>query len=136
MSPLSILDINPLSNITFKISPIQQTAFLFCCTKVFSLILSHLCLLLFPLSEERDFLKIAKINVKSILLIYCSKSFIISGLTFTSLTHFEFIFIYVMRMWSSFVVLFCFFACSCTVFPTSLKSLFSLFYILAYFIIN
>ena len=34
-----------------------------------------------------------------------SKSFIVSGLTFRSLIHFEFIFVYDIRKWSSFILL-------------------------------
>ena len=44
---------------------------------------------------------------------FSSKSFIISSLTFKSLIHFEFILVYDVRRWSSFIVL----QCICPVFP-------------------
>ena len=43
---------------------------------------------------------------------FSSKSFIVSGLTFRSLIHFEFIFVYGVRKCSNFT-----FTCSCPVFP-------------------
>ena len=42
---------------------------------------------------------------KSVLLMFYSKSFIVSGLTFKSFIHFEFIFVYDVRPCSSFVLL-------------------------------
>ena len=36
---------------------------------------------------------------------FSSKSFIVSGLTFRSLTHLEFIFVYGVRKWSNFILL-------------------------------
>ena len=42
---------------------------------------------------------------QSILPVFSSKSFIISGLTFRSLTHFEFIFVYGVRKCSNFMFL-------------------------------
>ena len=41
----------------------------------------------------------------SVLPMFSSKSFIVSGLTFRSLMHFEFIFVYGVRKCSSFIVL-------------------------------
>ena len=49
----------------------------------------------------------------SVLPMFSSKSFIASGLTFRSLIHFEFIFVYGVRKCSNFI----FFTCSCPVFP-------------------
>ena len=41
----------------------------------------------------------------SVLPMFSSKSFIVSGLTFSSLIHFEFIFVYGMRKCSNFILL-------------------------------
>ena len=41
----------------------------------------------------------------NVLPMFSSKSFIVSGLTFTSLIHFEFIFVYGVRKCSSFILL-------------------------------
>ena len=41
----------------------------------------------------------------SVLFMFSSKSFIVSGLTFKSLTHFEFIFVYGVRRYSNFILL-------------------------------
>ena len=51
----------------------------------------------------------------SVLPVYSSKSFIVSGLTFRSLIHFEFIFEYGVRKCSK---KFHSFTCNCRVFPT------------------
>ena len=45
---------------------------------------------------------------KGVLPMFSSKSFIVSGLTFRSLIHFEFIFVYGVRECSNFVLLFFF----------------------------
>ena len=45
------------------------------------------------------------IYVKSVLPVFSSRSFIVSGLTFSSLIHFEFIFVYGVRKCSSFILL-------------------------------
>ena len=42
---------------------------------------------------------------KSVLPMFPSKSFIVSGLTFRSLIHFEFIFVYGVRKYSNFIIL-------------------------------
>ena len=47
----------------------------------------------------------------SVLPMFSSKSFIVSGLTFRSLIHFEFIYVYGVRQCSNFI----FFTCSCPV---------------------
>ena len=41
----------------------------------------------------------------SVFCLFSSKSFIVSGLTFRSLIHFEFIFVYGVRKYSSFILL-------------------------------
>ena len=43
--------------------------------------------------------------LESVLLMFSSRSFIVSGLTFRSLIHFEFIFVYGVRKCSSFILL-------------------------------
>ena len=50
----------------------------------------------------------------SVLPMFSSKSFIVSGLTFRPLIHFELIFVYGIRKFSKFHS----FTCSCSVFPT------------------
>ena len=42
---------------------------------------------------------------KSVLPVFSSKSFIVSGLTFRSLIHFEFVFVYGVRKCSGFILL-------------------------------
>ena len=42
---------------------------------------------------------------ESVLPMFSSRSFIVSGLPFRSLIHFEFIFVYGVRKWSSFILL-------------------------------
>ena len=42
---------------------------------------------------------------KSVLPMFSSRSFIVSSLIFRSLIHFEFIFVYTIREWSSFILL-------------------------------
>ena len=44
------------------------------------------------------------IYVESVLTMFSSRSFIVSGLTFRSLIHFEFIFVYAVRKCSSFIL--------------------------------
>ena len=60
-----------------------------------------------------------------------SKCFIVSGLTFRSLIHFEFIFVYGVKKFHSFT-------CSCPVFPASFieEAVFALLYSLASFAKN
>ena len=43
--------------------------------------------------------------LESVLSMFSSRSFIVSGLTFRSLIHFEFIFVYSVRKFSSFILL-------------------------------
>ena len=68
----------------------------------------------------------------SVLPMFFSKSFIVSGLTFRSLIHFEFIYVYGVRQCSNFI----FFTCSCPVFPALFidKAVFAPLYILASFV--
>ena len=71
----------------------------------------------------------------SVLPMFSSKSFIVSGLTFRSLIHFQFIFAYGVRKCSNFIILH---VCSCSVFPAPFieEAVFAALYILAYFVKN
>ena len=70
----------------------------------------------------------------SVLPMFSSKSFIVSGLTFRSLIHFEFIFVYGVKKCSNFIFL----QCSCPVFlaPFIEEVVFASLYILASFVKN
>ena len=65
---------------------------------------------------------------------FSSKSFIVSGLTFTSIIHFEFIFVYGVKKCSNFIFL----QCSCQVFPAPLieEAVFVPLYMLVSFVKN
>ena len=71
---------------------------------------------------------------KSVLPMFSSKSFIVSGLIFRSLIYFEFIFVYGVRKCSTFI----FFTYSCPVFPAPFieEAVFALMHILASFVKN
>ena len=71
----------------------------------------------------------------SVLPIFSSKSFIVSGLIFRSLIHFQFIFVYGVRKCSNFLF---FFTRSCLVFPAPFieEAVFAPLYILASFVKN
>ena len=64
---------------------------------------------------------------------FSSKSFTVSCLIFKSLSYFEFIFVYGVKVCSNFIDLF---TCGCPTFPTSLaqETVFSLLYILTSFV--
>ena len=94
-------------------SPILRVIFLFCFTisfivqNILSLIRSHLFIFVFIFitfggGSKKD---LAVIYVKSVLPMFFCKSFIVSGLTFRSLTHFEFIFVCSVRKCSNFILL-------------------------------
>ena len=70
----------------------------------------------------------------SVLTIFSSKSSLVCGLTFRSLIHFEFIFVYGAKECSNFHA----FMCSCLVFPAPFieKAVFAPLYILASFVKN
>ena len=75
--------------------------------------------------------RFALIYVISVLPMFSSNSFIVSGFTFRSLIHFEFIFVYGVRKCSKFHS----FTCSCPVFPAPFieEAVFAPLYILASF---
>ena len=103
MSCLYILEINPLSVVSFVIifSHFEGCLFTllrvsFAVQKLLSLIISHLFTFLFISITLRGGSK--RISLwfmsSSVLPTFSSKSFIVSGLTFRSLIHFKFIFVY------------------------------------------
>ena len=75
--------------------------------KLLSLIRSHLFIFVFSLHYSRRWVieDLAVIYVISSFSMFFSKSFPVSGLTFRSLNHFEFIFVYVVRKNSNFIPL-------------------------------
>ena len=54
-----------------------------------------------------------RVMSKSLLPMFSSRSFMVSSFTFKSLIHFEFIFVYGIRKWSSFFVCVCVCMCVC-----------------------
>ena len=77
----------------------------FAVQKLLSLVRSHLFTFVFIAITLGDRSQdIAAIYV-SVLLVFSSKSFIVSGLTFRSFIHFEFIFVYSVRECSNFILL-------------------------------
>ena len=123
MSSLHIVDINPLSDKPFANIFFHFVGCLFillmvsfAVQKLFSLMQSYLFIFAFVFLDWGDRSKkkkLLRLMSDNILLMFSSVSFMLSGLTFKSLTHFEFIFIYGVRKWP-----FHSFVCSCSVFPT------------------
>ena len=74
----------------------------FAVQKLFSLLWSHLFIFAFGVRFKKI---ITKINVKELIPLFSFRSFMVSGLTFKSLTHFELIFVYGVRQWSNFTLL-------------------------------
>ena len=114
MSCLYILEINPLSVDSFAniFSHSEGHLFVlfvvsFALQKLLSFIRSHLFTFVFISITLGGGSK--KISLwfmsKSVLPMFSSKSFIVSGLTFRSLIHFEFIFVYGAREFSNFILL-------------------------------
>ena len=100
ISCLYILETNPLSVVSFALIFSHSEGFLFTLLivsfivqKLLSLISSHLFLFLFPLLWEVGNRGSCYDLCQSVLPMFSSKSFIVSGLTFRSLIHFEFIFV-------------------------------------------
>ena len=114
MSCFYILEINPLSVASFAdIFSLSVGCFFilfmvsFAVQKVLSLIRSHLFIFVFIfITLGGGYRKILlQFMSKSVLPMFSSKSFIVSGLTFRSLIHFEFIFMYGVRACSNFILL-------------------------------
>ena len=115
MSWLYILEINPLPVVSFAIIFSHSEGCLFhlaysflFCAKVFKfnqVPLLYFCLY-FCYSRRWVIEDLALVYViKCFLPMFCSKSFIVSGLTFRSLIHFEVIFVYDVRKCSNFILL-------------------------------
>ena len=111
---LYILEINPLSMVPFAIIVSHSEGCLFiiyrflCCAEAFNYL--HLFIFCFYFHYSRRWVieDFALIYVTTVLPMFSSKSFIVSGLTFRYLIYFEFIFVY----GSNFTL-----TCSCPVFP-------------------
>ena len=114
MSCLYILEINPLSVVSFAMIFSHSEGCLFtllivsfAVLKLLSLIRSHLFTFVFISitlagGSQRILLGVMS---SSVLPMLSSKSFIVSGLTFRPLIHFEFIFVYDIRKCSNFILL-------------------------------
>ena len=110
MSCLCITEINPLLVVSFAIIfSHSELSFnlvycFFCCANGFKSQLFTFIFISIPLGGEskRIFLWCMSKNVLSV---FSSKSFIVSSLTFKSLIHFEFIFVFHVRKCSSFILL-------------------------------
>ena len=114
MSCWYILEINPLSVASFAnifshsegcLSIMLMVSF--AVQKFLSLIRSHLSIFVFIFITLGGGSKeiLLRFTSKSILPMFSSKSFIVSGLTFRLLIHFEFIFVYSVRECSNFLLL-------------------------------
>ena len=92
--------------------PFSRLSFCFvygflCCAKVFTFSWSRLFIFAFISFALGDGSKKYWCNLcQSVLPMFSSRSFIVSGLTFRSLIHFEFIFVYGVRECSNFVLFF------------------------------
>ena len=114
MSCLCILEINPLSVASFANIFSQSVSCLFALfmvsfalPKILSLIRSHLFIFVFISITLGDRSKkiLLQFMSKGVLPMFSSGSFIVSYLTFRSLIHFEFIFVYGVRECSNFILL-------------------------------
>ena len=114
MSCLYILEMNPLSVASFAniFSYSECCLFIlfivsFAVQKLLSLIRSHLFIFVFILITLGDGWKkvLLRFMSKSVLPMFSSKSFIVSGLIFRSLIHLEFIFVYGVWKCSNFILL-------------------------------
>ena len=113
MSCSYILAINPLSVALFANIFSHSVGCLFvsfmvsfAVQKLLSLIRSHLGFFCFYFHYSRRWIKkiLLRFMSKSVLPLFSSKSYIVSGLTFRSLIHFEFIFVYGVRECSNFIL--------------------------------
>ena len=137
------MEINPLSVASFaNIFSHSEGCLLvllmvsFAVQKLLSLTSSHLFTSAFISFALGDWSKkiLLRFMSKNLSPMFSSRSFMVSCLTFRSLTQFEFIFVYGVRECSNFI----FFTRSCPAFPTPLvkETLFSPLYILASFVID
>ena len=117
-----MLDINPLLAISFGNIFSHSVCCLFILWMVSFVVQTLLSLIRYRLfifafisfTLEMESKSIAMIVSKRVLSIFSSGSFVISGLTFRSLIHLEFIFAYSVRECSNFIL-----TCSYLVFPAS-----------------
>ena len=111
MSCLCILETNPsLSSVIYKyFLPVHRLSFCFMVSfavqKLLSLIRSHLFVFLSVYLGDRSRKIMLQFMSKSVLPMFSSKSFIVSGLTFRFLIHLVFIFMYGVREFSNFILL-------------------------------
>ena len=113
MSCLYILEINPLSVVSFAIifshsgGSFHRVYSFFAVQKLLSLTRSHLFTFIFYFHYSRRWIikDLAWTMSLSALPMFSSKSFMVSGLTFRSLIHFKFIFVYGIRKCSNFILL-------------------------------
>ena len=113
MSSLYILYINPLSDLSFANIFSHSVGCLFILLMVsftvhkpLSLIRSHLFIFArFSCLKKQIQKNTAKTYVKECIACVSSRYFMVSGLTFRSLIHFEFIFVYSMRKYYNFILL-------------------------------
>ena len=112
---LCMLDINPLSIVSFADIFSHSVGCLFILSmvsfavqKLLSLIRSHLFIFAFIFFtwEDRSKKILLRFMSKRVLPIFSSRSFIVSGLTFRSLIHFEIIFVYDVRECSNIILLY------------------------------
>ena len=112
ISCLYILEIDPLSVDSFANIFSHSVGCLFVLfmvsfvvQKLLSLIRSHLFVFIFITQGGGSKKILLQFMSKSVLPMFSSKNFIVSGLTFRSLIHFEFIFVYGVRECSNFILL-------------------------------
>jgi len=147
MSCLYILDMNPLSVVSFTTIFSHSKGYLFtllivsfAVQKLLSLIRSHLFTFAFisVILGGRSKRILLWFMSLSILLIFSSKSFIVSCLTFRSLIQFDFIFVYGVRKCSNLILLHPVKTSFATHFPSTIywRGCLCLLYILASFVKN
>ena len=135
MNWLCILEINALFFLHLQIFSLTEGCFFilfmvsFAVKELLSLIRPHLFIFGFYFYYFRRWVK--KGFLLSVLPVFSSESYIVSGLTFRSLIHLEFIFVYGVREYSNFIQ----FMCNCSVFPALIIEKTPL-YILASFVID
>ena len=143
VSSLYILEIRPLSEVSLANMFFHTVGFLFilmlfslAMQKLFILIRSHLFILSFMSLALGDIsVKMLLYGMSEIFLpMFSSRTFMVSQLIFKSFIHLEFIFVYGVSWWSSFI----FFACSCPALPTPFveEAVFTPFYAAAPFVKN